>query len=160
MLKIWAEERPPQAFAIIPIRTPPGLVDCGRASPPREIFTQGLMAKMTVRHMQRQPMEKTLTWAEAELEGCMRIHQSNDALPFLGGAKAVAGRLSLFGVAGMTMTTKIVDHVAAARGAIPPPAGPARDIATPLQELICVTGYPACRLLVSAQRHRGNPTAN
>jgi len=30
------------------------------------------MAKMTVRHMQGEAMEKTLVWAESEVEGFMR----------------------------------------------------------------------------------------
>jgi hypothetical protein len=50
--------------------------NAGAPSPPKiaaQIFTQVLMAKMTVRHIQGEPMEKTLTWAEGELEGFMRI---------------------------------------------------------------------------------------
>ena len=30
------------------------------------------MTKMVVRHFQGEPMEKTLAWAESELEGFMR----------------------------------------------------------------------------------------
>ena len=30
------------------------------------------MTKMIVRHMQGEPMEKTLAWAESEVEGFMR----------------------------------------------------------------------------------------
>jgi hypothetical protein len=44
-------------------------------APPKiavQIYTQGLMTKMTVRHMQGEPMEKTLAWAESEVEGFMR----------------------------------------------------------------------------------------
>ena len=37
-----------------------------------QIYTQGLMTKMIVRHMQGEAMEKTLAWAESELEGFMR----------------------------------------------------------------------------------------
>jgi ABC-type glycerol-3-phosphate transport system substrate-binding protein len=37
-----------------------------------QIYTQGLMTKMIVRHMQGEAMEKTLAWAEGELEGFMR----------------------------------------------------------------------------------------
>jgi hypothetical protein len=33
---------------------------------------QGLMTKMAVRHFQGEAMEKTLAWAEGELEGFMR----------------------------------------------------------------------------------------
>jgi hypothetical protein len=37
-----------------------------------QIYVHGLMTKMVVRHMQGETMEKTLTWAESELEGFMR----------------------------------------------------------------------------------------
>ena|ERR1700676_5332641 len=37
-----------------------------------QIFTQGVMTKMTVRHMQGEPMERTLAWAESEVEGFFR----------------------------------------------------------------------------------------
>jgi ABC-type glycerol-3-phosphate transport system substrate-binding protein len=37
-----------------------------------QIYTQGLMTKMIVRHLQGEPMEKTLAFAESELEGFMR----------------------------------------------------------------------------------------
>jgi hypothetical protein len=37
-----------------------------------QIFTQGLMTKMTVRHLQGEPMENTLAWVETEVEGFMR----------------------------------------------------------------------------------------
>jgi hypothetical protein len=37
-----------------------------------QIYTQGLMTKMIVRHLQGEAMEKTLAWAEGELEGFMR----------------------------------------------------------------------------------------
>jgi hypothetical protein len=44
-------------------------------APPKiavQIYTQGIMTKMTVRHMQGEPMETTLAWAEGEVEGFMR----------------------------------------------------------------------------------------
>jgi ABC-type glycerol-3-phosphate transport system substrate-binding protein len=47
----------------------------GAPAPPKvaaEIFTQGIMTKMTVRQLQGEPMEKTLAWAETEVEGFMR----------------------------------------------------------------------------------------
>jgi len=47
----------------------------GSPAPPKiavQIYTQGLMTKMTVRHMQGEPMEKTLGWAESEAEGFLR----------------------------------------------------------------------------------------
>ena len=37
-----------------------------------QIYFQGLMTKMVVRHAQGEAMEKTLAWAEGELEGFMR----------------------------------------------------------------------------------------
>ena len=37
-----------------------------------QIYVQGTMPKMVVRHMQGEPMEKTLAWAETEIEGFMR----------------------------------------------------------------------------------------
>lgn len=37
-----------------------------------QIYTQGLMTKMVVRHAQGEAMEKTLAWAESEVEGFMR----------------------------------------------------------------------------------------
>ena len=37
-----------------------------------QIFQQGLQTKMVVRHLQGEDMEKTLAWAERELEGFMR----------------------------------------------------------------------------------------
>jgi len=76
-LKTWAEEGPPQGtlyhypnphnHQILSIAAAP--------SPPRiarQIYTQGLMTKMTVRHLQGEPMETTLAWAESEVEGFMR----------------------------------------------------------------------------------------
>jgi hypothetical protein len=37
-----------------------------------QIYTEGLMTKMIVRHLQGEAMEQTLAWAEGELEGFMR----------------------------------------------------------------------------------------
>jgi len=37
-----------------------------------QIYTQGLMTKMIVRHFRGDDLEKTLAWAESELEGYMR----------------------------------------------------------------------------------------
>ncbi len=37
-----------------------------------QIYFQGLMTKMVVRHAQGEAMEKTLAWAESEGEGFMR----------------------------------------------------------------------------------------
>lgn len=76
-LKIWAEEGPPKGtlyhyphpyhHQILSI--------AGAPAPPEiaaQIFTQGVMTKMTVRHMQGEPMERTLAWAESEVEGFFR----------------------------------------------------------------------------------------
>jgi hypothetical protein len=37
-----------------------------------QIYSQGVMTQMTVRHMQGEPLEKTLAWAEGEVEGYLR----------------------------------------------------------------------------------------
>ena len=76
-LKTWAEEGPPKG-TLYHYPNPhnhavPSIA--GSPAPPKiaaQIFTQGTMTKMTVRHMQGEPMEKTLAWAEAEVEGFMR----------------------------------------------------------------------------------------
>ncbi len=73
----WAEEGPPKGtlyhypnpyqHQILSIAASP--------APPKiavQIYVQGIMTKMTVRHMQGEPMEKTLAWAESEIEGFMR----------------------------------------------------------------------------------------
>src|SRR5712691_12190109 len=75
--KTWAEEGPPkgtlyhypnphnhQTLSIAAAPAPPKIAE--------QIYVQGLMTKMTVRHMQGEPMEKTLSWAESEVEGYMR----------------------------------------------------------------------------------------
>jgi ABC-type glycerol-3-phosphate transport system substrate-binding protein len=76
-LKTWAEEAPPkgtlyhypnpynhQILSIAAAPSPPKIA--------KQIYTQGLMTKMTVRHMQGEAMEKTLSWAESEVEGFLR----------------------------------------------------------------------------------------
>jgi ABC-type glycerol-3-phosphate transport system substrate-binding protein len=76
-LKTWAEEGPPKGtlyhypnpynHQILSIAAAP--------APPKiavQIYVQGVMTKMTVRHMQGEPMEKTLAWAESEVEGFLR----------------------------------------------------------------------------------------
>jgi hypothetical protein len=37
-----------------------------------QIYTQAIQSKMIVRHLQGETMEKTLAWAESEVEGFMR----------------------------------------------------------------------------------------
>ena len=76
-LKTWAEEEPPKGtlyhypnpynHQILSIAAAP--------APPKiavQIYVQGIMTKMTVRHLQGEPMEKTLAWAESEVEGFLR----------------------------------------------------------------------------------------
>jgi ABC-type glycerol-3-phosphate transport system substrate-binding protein len=77
-LKTWAEEGPPKG-TLYHYPNPHNhqiLSIAGAPAPPKiaaQIFTQGLMTKMTVRHLQGEPMEKTLDWAETELGGFMRL---------------------------------------------------------------------------------------
>ncbi|MDI1263849.1 MAG: extracellular solute-binding protein [bacterium] len=76
-LKTWAEEGPPKGtlyhypnphkHQILSISASP--------APPKvaqQIYTQATLTKMCVRFYQGEPMEKTLTWAQGELEGFMR----------------------------------------------------------------------------------------
>jgi hypothetical protein len=72
--KTWAEEGPPkgtlyhypnphnhQTLSIAASPAPPKIAS--------QIYTQGTMTKMIVRHAQGEAMEKTIAWAETELEG-------------------------------------------------------------------------------------------
>ena len=76
-LKTWAEEGPPkgtlyhypnphnhQTLSIAAAPAPPKIAF--------QIYTQAIQTKMIVRHMQGEAMEKTLAWAESEVEGFMR----------------------------------------------------------------------------------------
>jgi hypothetical protein len=76
-LKTWGEEGPPkgtlyhypnphnhQILSIAAAPSPPKIA--------RQIYTQAIMTKMTVRYLQGEPMEKTLAWVESEVEGFMR----------------------------------------------------------------------------------------
>ncbi|MGB8398505.1 ABC transporter substrate-binding protein [Bradyrhizobium sp.] len=76
-LKTWAEEGPPkgtlyhypnphnhQTLSIAASPAPPKIA--------QQIYTQATLTKMCVRFYQGEPMEKTLAWAEGELEGFMR----------------------------------------------------------------------------------------
>ena len=75
--KVWAEEGPPKGtlyhypnphnHQILSVAAAP--------APPKiavQVYTQAIMTKMVVRHMQGEAMEKTLAWAESEIEGFMR----------------------------------------------------------------------------------------
>ena len=76
-LKTWAEEGPPKGTLYhYPIRDghqEPSIA--GAPAPARiavQIYIQGIMPKMIVRHQQGEAMEKTLAWAATEIEGFMR----------------------------------------------------------------------------------------
>ena len=76
-LKTWAEEGPPKGMLYhYPNPHNHQILSIAAAPSPsriaRQIYTQGLMTKMTVRHLQGEPMETTLAWAESEVEGFMR----------------------------------------------------------------------------------------
>ena len=76
-VKTWAEVGPPpgtlyhypnphnhQTLSIAASPAPPKIA--------QQVYTQATLTKMCVRHFQGEPMEKTLAWAESELEGFMR----------------------------------------------------------------------------------------
>jgi ABC-type glycerol-3-phosphate transport system substrate-binding protein len=76
-LKIWAEEGPPkgtlyhypnpynhQTLSIAASPAPPKIAF--------QIYGQAIQTKMIVRHLQGEAMEKTLAWAENEVEGFLR----------------------------------------------------------------------------------------
>jgi ABC-type glycerol-3-phosphate transport system substrate-binding protein len=75
--KVWAEEGPPkgtlyhypnphnhQVLSVAAAPAPPKIA--------HQIYTQAIMTKMVVRIVKGEAMEKTLAWAESELEGFMR----------------------------------------------------------------------------------------
>ena len=73
----WAEEGPPKG-TLYHYPNPYNhqiLSTAASPAPPKiavQIYTQGIMTKLTVRHLQGEPMEKALSWAESEVEGFMR----------------------------------------------------------------------------------------
>jgi ABC-type glycerol-3-phosphate transport system substrate-binding protein len=75
--KTWAEEGPPKGTLYHypnPHNHQVLSISCAPA-PPKiayQIYTEGLQTKMIVRHMQGEPIEKTLAWGESEVEGFMR----------------------------------------------------------------------------------------
>jgi ABC-type glycerol-3-phosphate transport system substrate-binding protein len=76
-LKTWEEEGPPKGTLYhYPNRNEHQIVSiAGAPAPPKiavQIYVQGIMTKMTVRHMQGEPMEKVLSWTESEVEGFLR----------------------------------------------------------------------------------------
>ena len=75
--KTWAEAGPPkgtlyhyanphnhQVLSVAAAPAPPKIA--------QQIYQQGIQTKMIVRHMQGEAVEKTLAWAESEIEGFMR----------------------------------------------------------------------------------------
>jgi ABC-type glycerol-3-phosphate transport system substrate-binding protein len=76
-LKTWAEEGPPKGTLYhYPNPHNHQILSIAAAPAPHkvaeQIYTQGLMTKMTVRMLRGEKMEQTLAWAEGELEGMMR----------------------------------------------------------------------------------------
>jgi ABC-type glycerol-3-phosphate transport system substrate-binding protein len=75
--KTWAEEGPPKGTLYrYPNPHNHQILSVGAApAPPRnahQIYNQAIQTKMVVRFKQGEPMEKTLAWAESEIEGFMR----------------------------------------------------------------------------------------
>jgi ABC-type glycerol-3-phosphate transport system substrate-binding protein len=75
--KTWAEEGPPKGTLYhYPNRDNHQILSIAAApAPPKiaeQIYTQAIMTKMAVLHMQGQKMEEVLSWAEGEVEGYMR----------------------------------------------------------------------------------------
>src|SRR5262245_3031003 len=98
-LKTWAEEGPPKG-ALYHYPNPHNhqiLSIAAAPSPPkiaRQIYTQGIMTQMTVRYLQGEAMEKTLAWAESEVEGFMRSWPVHCVLPLGLGSTISAWRNS------------------------------------------------------------------
>ncbi len=77
LFKVWAEEGPPkgtlyhypnpydhQVLSVAGAPAPHGIAE--------RIYTQATQTQMAVRYFKGEPLEKTLAWAEGELEGFMR----------------------------------------------------------------------------------------
>src|SRR6185503_12329695 len=76
-LKVWAEAEPPKGTLYhYPNPYNHQILSVGGAPAPHKIAEQigtaNLMCQMAVRHFNGEAMEKTLAWAEGELEGYMR----------------------------------------------------------------------------------------
>jgi ABC-type glycerol-3-phosphate transport system substrate-binding protein len=75
--KTWAEEGPPKG-TLYHYPNPHNHQTLSVAAAPapakiaHQIYTQAILTKMIVRHLQGEAMEKTLAWAESEVEGFMR----------------------------------------------------------------------------------------
>ena len=75
--KVWQEVGPPKGtmYHYPNPHSHQTLSIAAAPAPPKiavQIYTQGVQTKMIVRHMQGEAMEKTLAWAESEVEGFMR----------------------------------------------------------------------------------------
>jgi hypothetical protein len=75
--KTWAEEGPPKGTLYhYPNPHNHQILSVGASpAPPRiaqQIYNQAIQTKMVVRFKQGEPIEKTLAWAESEIEGFMR----------------------------------------------------------------------------------------
>ena len=74
--KTWDEEGPPKGtLSHYPNKGDQVAMIPGAPAPPliaAQIYNQGVMPKMILRQAQGEPMEKTLAWAENEVEGLMR----------------------------------------------------------------------------------------
>ena len=74
--KTWADESPPKGTLYhYPNRGSQTIgVTCSPAPPliAAQIWAQAIQPKMIVRYVQGEPMQKTLEWAESELEGFRR----------------------------------------------------------------------------------------
>jgi ABC-type glycerol-3-phosphate transport system substrate-binding protein len=76
-LKVWQEEGPPKG-TLYHYPNPHNhqiLSVAAQPAPPKiavQIYTQAIPTKMIVRFMQGEALEKTLAWAESEIEGYMR----------------------------------------------------------------------------------------
>jgi ABC-type glycerol-3-phosphate transport system substrate-binding protein len=76
-LPTWAEEGPPKGTLYHYPNPHDHQVQsiAARPAPPKiaaQIYTQATMTKMAVRHIQGEPVEKVIAWAESELEGFTR----------------------------------------------------------------------------------------
>jgi ABC-type glycerol-3-phosphate transport system substrate-binding protein len=76
-LKTWAEAGPPKGtlYHYANPHDHQTLSVAGAPAPPKiaqQIYQQAVMPKMVVRQLQGETMEKTLAWAESEVEGFMR----------------------------------------------------------------------------------------
>jgi ABC-type glycerol-3-phosphate transport system substrate-binding protein len=74
--RTWDEEEPPKGtLSHYPSKGDQQDVIVCSPSPPSialQIYNEAIMPKMIVRHWQGEPMEKTLAWAESEVQGYMR----------------------------------------------------------------------------------------